>query len=172
MGADGSRGQDVVSGEESQAVRHGRTEVDRQRTSVEQRPEQDRHELPATIAVGEYHAYFHRNRYHADERPLQRTDDRDLDWLSTDQWLAYEVSVPEARTYRLELEVAAESAFGGGDVGVVLEDDPLTRVTFDATGGWYSWDRIGTDVELPVGNHTIRLVVFDGGWKLEELTFE
>ena len=172
MGANGSGGQDVVSSENSKVIQRGRSRPDRERASVEERPGQDRHELPNTIAVGEYHTYFHRNRYRADERPLRREDGRDLDWLSTDQWLAYQIEVPEAGSYRLELEVAAESAFGGGDVGVVLDDDPLTRLTFDPTGGWYTWDRVGTDVELPAGRRTLRLVVFDGGWKLDEITIE
>jgi|AntDeeMetagen285_2_1112576.scaffolds.fasta_scaffold09434_2 hypothetical protein len=172
MGADGSRGQEVVSSTERQAIQYDRTKTDRNRASVNDRPGQDRHELPATIAVGEYHAYFHRNRHRANERPLRRVGGRDLDWLSTDQWLAYEVAVPEAGTYDLSLRVAAESAFGGGDVGVVLDDDPLARLTFDPTGGWYSWDEVGEELELPAGDHTLRLVVFDGGWKLEELTIE
>lgn len=145
---------------------------DRRRASITERPGQDRHELPATVPVGAYHASFHRNRYRPDERPPRREDGRDLDWLSTDQWLAYDVDVPETGTYRLSLRVAAESAFGGGDVGVVLDEDPLTRLTFDPTGGWYSWDRVATDVELLAGRHTLRLVVFDGGWKLEAITIE
>jgi len=108
MGADGSRGQEVVSSTERQAIQYDRTKTDRNRASVNDRPGQDRHELPATIAVGEYHAYFHRNRHRANERPLRRVGGRDLDWLSTDQWLAYEVAVPEAGTYDLSLRVAAE----------------------------------------------------------------
>lgn len=172
MGADGSRGQDAVSREDSRTIRDELVRPGRDRASIDQRPGRDRHELPASIAVGAYHAYFHRNRYRVDERPLRRDDGRDLDWLSTDQWLAYDVDVPDRGTYRLSLRVAAENAFGGGDVGVVLDENPLTRFTFDPTGSWYTWNRVGDDIELPAGNHTLRLVVFDGGWKLEEITIE
>ncbi len=177
MGADGMRGQDRVSIQNGRTIHRGRELPNRERRggdrpAVHERPERERHELPGTVAVGEYHAYFHRNRYRADERPLQRDGDRGLDWLSTDQWLAYDVDVPERGTYDLTMRVAAESEFGGGDVGVVVGDDPVTRIGFDATGGWYTWDRVGTEVELPAGQYTLRLVVFEGGWKLDEFTIE
>lgn len=172
MGTDGSGGQDAVSSEEYRAVQRDRGRPERTGTSVRSRPDRARHEVPATVAVGEYHAYFHRNRHRTGAYPLRRVGGRDLDWLSTDEWLAYDVRVPEAGTYRLALRVAAESAFGGGDVGVVLDDDPLTRLRFEPTGGWYSWDRVDAAVDLPAGEHTLRLVVFDGGWKLESVTVE
>lgn len=169
MGANDSGGQQGVSGGKP-TLHYDITRSHQDRSAVAERPAQSRHELPATIPVGAYHAYFHRNHHGTDERPLRRVDGRDLDWLSTDQWLGYDIDVQDPGSYRVELRVAGDDAFGGGDVGVVLDDDPLSRLTFGPTGGWYDWDRIESEVELPAGNHTLRLVVFDGGWKLDEIT--
>ncbi|MBX0287669.1 carbohydrate-binding protein [Haloarcula salinisoli] len=126
-----------------------------------------RHEVPGTIRVSEYHAYHHADRWNAVDTPLR--GDEDIDWLASDEWLAYDVYIQAAGRYELTLDVAAADSFGGGDLGIVVDDDPLRRVEFDATGGWYSWDEITTEIELPRGTHTIRLVVFEGGWKLKQL---
>ena len=132
-----------------------------------EQPGVERHEIPGTIRVGDYHEYHHADRWNAVDTPLRGEDD--IDWLASDEWLAYDVYVQAAGSYELTLSVAAADSFGGGDVGVVVDDDPLRRVAFDPTGGWYDWSEVTTTVELPRGIHTVRLVVFEGGWKLKRL---
>lgn len=135
-----------------------------------EQPTTDRHELPGSFRVGEYHEYYHADRWTDDDAPLA-DGDGELDWLASDEWLAYDVDIRESGPYDLTLQVAAAAEFGGGDVGIAVDDEPLRRVEFDATGGWYSWDEVRTQVELPRGLHTIRIVVFEGGWKLRKLRF-
>lgn len=134
-----------------------------------EQPALARHELPGTIPVGAYHEYYHGDRWSAVDAPL--SSEGRLDWLATDEWLAYDVDIREPGPYDLTLRVAAADSFGGGHVGIVVDDDPLRRVEFDATGGWYSWEEVATTVELPEGLHTVRVVVFEGGWKLKQLAF-
>jgi len=132
-----------------------------------EQPGVERHEIPGTVRVDDYHEYHHADRWNAVDTPLRGEDD--IDWLASDEWLAYDVYVQAAGSYELTLSVAAADSFGGGDVGVVVDDDPLRRVAFDPTGGWYDWSEVTTTVELPRGIHTVRLVVFEGGWKLKRL---
>ncbi len=136
-----------------------------------EQPTTDRHELPGSFRVGEYHEYQHDDRWTAADAPLSADGDGEIDWLASDEWLAYDVDIRESGPYDLTLQVAAAAEFGGGDVGIAVDDEPLRRVEFDATGGWYSWDEVTTQVELPRGLHTVRLVVFEGGWKLRKLRF-
>lgn len=132
-----------------------------------EQPGVERHEVPGTVRVGDYHEYHHADRWNAVDTPLRGDDD--IDWLASDEWLAYDVYIQAAGRYELTLSVAAADSFGGGDAGLVVDDDPLRRIDFDSTGGWYDWDELSTVVELPRGVHTLRLVVFEGGWKLKRL---
>lgn len=138
-------------------------------TVTHAQPEVQRHELPGTIHVSGYHEYTHADRWAASASPL--TEDDKIDWLASDEWVAYDVDIREAGPYDLTLRVAAADSFGGGTVGIAVDDDTLCRVQFDPTGGWYSWADVETAVELPRGLHTIRLVVYEGGWKLKQLQF-
>lgn len=150
--------------------REPRDAVRRGHETVHEQPGLERHELPGPIPVDAYHVYSHGGRWNPDDAPLRR-DGGDVDWLASDEWLAYDVDVRESGPYDLTARVAATEEFGGGHFGVVVDDDPRTRVRFDATGGWYAWDDVETRVELPRGLHTIRVVAFDGGWKLDRLEF-
>jgi len=136
-------------------------------TGTHEQPGIARHEVPGTVRVGDYHQYHHADRWNAVDTPLR--GDEDIDWLASDEWLAYEVYIQDAGRYELTLSVAAADSFGGGDLGIVVDDDPLRRIEFDATGGWYDWDEVTTEIALPRGTHTVRLVVFEGGWKLKQL---
>jgi hypothetical protein len=169
MGYPADRSSDVVKQPDGGVIQRGGEQ--RARTlrpnGTHEQPGIERHEVPGTIRVGEYHEYHHADRWSADDAPL--SDDGDIDWLASDEWLAYDVDIREPGPYDLTLRVAAADSFGGGDVGIVVGDDPLRRVDFESTGGWYDWEEVETAVELPAGLHTVRLVVFEGGWKLKQL---
>ena len=145
------------------AVGYGRADA------VHEQPCIERHELPGEVPVGRYHTYFHARRWGADDAPL--SSGGDIDWLATDEWLAYDVDVREPGPYDLTAQVAAADEFGGGTFRLDVGDDPVGRVRFDPTGGWYAWDTVETRVELPRGLQTLRVVVLEGGWKLARLRF-
>jgi len=171
MGDSDDRRSDVVTQPDGGVVRRDRDRRVRslRPNGTHEQPGVQRHEIPGTIQVGDYHEYHHADRWNAADTPL--SDDGGIDWLASDEWLAFDVYVQAAGSYALTLRVAAADNFGGGDLGIVVGDDPLRRVTFGATGGWDDWDEVTTTVELPDGIHTVRLVVFAGGWKLKRLQF-
>lgn len=134
-----------------------------------EQPELERHVLPGTIGVGDYHEYNHGSRWTAAASLL--SDDGERYWRTSEEQLVYDVDVTEPGYYELAFEVAAADGFGGGDVGVVVDGKLDQRVPLDSTGGWYDWETVTTQLELPRGLHTIRLVVFEGGWKLRQFEF-
>ena len=171
MGDPDDRSSDVVKQRDGGVIRSGSGQRARslRPSGTHEQPGVERHEVPGTVRVGDYHAYHHADRWNAVDTPLR--GEGDIDWLASDEWLAYDAYIQAAGTYELALSVAAADSFGGGAVGVVVDDDPLRRVAFGATGGWYDWDEVTTAIELPQGVHTVRLVVFEGGWKLKQLQF-
>jgi len=171
MGDPEDRNSDAVKQPDGGVIHRGSLQRARaaQPEGSHEQPTVERHEVPGTIRVGDYHQYHHADRWNAVDAPL--SDDGEIDWLASDEWLAYDVYIQEADTYELTVSVAAADSFGGGDVGIVVDEEPLSRVEFDATGGWYTWDEVTAQVELPRGIHTVRLVVFEGGWKLKQLEF-
>jgi len=132
-----------------------------------ERPVQRRHELPGTIPVSAYRTYRHGGRWQGETEPLLGAGDRAL--LVTDEWLSYAVDVRESGPHDVVLRVAAADGFGGGRVGFVVDGEPRCQLDFGATGGWNGWDAVGTRLELPRGCQTLRIVVLDGGWKLDRL---
>ncbi|MDS0259897.1 carbohydrate-binding protein [Haloarcula sp. S1CR25-12] len=171
MGDPDDRRSEVTRQPDGGVVQRGgeRRGRDRRVHGAHEQPGIERHEVPGTISVGAYHQYHHADRWNAVDTPL--SGDGEIDWLASDEWLAYDVYIQEAGTYELTIHVAAADSFGGGDLGVVVDDDPLRRFEFGSTGGWYDWKEVTTAVDLPRGIHTVRLVVFEGGWKLKQLEF-
>ena len=125
------------------------------------------HRPPARISVQAYSEYFHGGRWRPEETPLSGASPGAL--LATDEWLAYDLSVADGATDELRLLVAAVDDFGGGEVGVVVDDEPVARFTFDPTGGWEDWAALDVPVTLEPGSHTLELHVLEGGWKLSAL---
>lgn len=123
----------------------------------------DRYEIPGTIPASGYHVYAHSEH-------TQPTDsDETLDWVATDDWFAFDVYIPEGGTYELTARVACDADYGGGDFGVVVDTEPRERVRFGSTGGWNCWESVSTELDLPRGASTLRLVVFAGGWLFDSL---
>ncbi|MDS0278639.1 carbohydrate-binding protein [Halomicroarcula sp. S1AR25-4] len=140
---------------------HGR------RDGAHEQPEMRRHELPGTIPVGAYRIYHHDGRWRYDDAPLATGGDTDL--LVTDEWLTYAVDAREAGPHDVTLRVAAADGFGGGGVGIAVDGKPRTQIRFDPTGGWDRWGEVTARVDLSRGAQTIRLVVLEGGWKLDRI---
>lgn len=146
-----------------------RRSTGRETTRAHEQPGLARHELPGTVEVGAYHEYHHDGRWTTADEPLSHAGG--IDWIADDEWLAYDVDIESAGVYDLTFEIAGSEQFGDGDIGIVVDHTPLRRVQFDAAGGWYTWKDVTVEVELPKGLHTVRLVAFDGGWKLRRLQF-
>lgn len=169
MGGDHAGDVEEVTSDGGRTIQRGHHRPDRDRASVHEQPGVDRHELPGGMDVDEYHAYFHGGRWEGEETPLRRGEDRDVDWLSSDERLSYDVDVRESGPYDLRLRVAADAAFGGGDVALLVDDEPVDQFNVPPTGGWYEWKTLKGRVELPRGVHRLTFVVLEGGWKLDHV---
>ncbi len=91
-------------------------------------------------------------------------------WIEALEWLQYTVTVEEAATYDVEFRVA--SGGSGGRFSVLLGGDVIGSVTVSGTGGWQAWRSVWLrGVELPAGEHTLRLSVRTGGFNLNTMRF-
>ncbi|MCC3158560.1 carbohydrate-binding protein [Hymenobacter sp. 15J16-1T3B] len=81
---------------------------------------------------------------------------QNVDWFETGDWLDYSVNVAAAGPYAVELRVA--SANGGATLQLRTSGGAvLGSINVGNTGGWQSWQTIGTTVTLPAGAQTLRL---------------
>jgi hypothetical protein len=91
-----------------------------------------------------------------------------IGWIAAGEWLAYDISVATAGAFTINARVA--SAFPEAKkFHYVLDGKPLAGGTATLSGGdgWQSWKNVSTgDVQLPAGNHVLK-IVFDN----EKLNF-
>lgn len=77
-------------------------------------------------------------------------------------YLDFTVLVEESGYYDVLYRIASESAGGNLKLQVVQDDgttEDLSKVSFDATGGWQSWSTAtGSQAYLEEGLHTLRLL--------------
>jgi len=93
-------------------------------------------------------------------------------YLAAGEWLEYTVEIETGGTYLVVLN-AASGADSGGDVRLEIDRSEIATQNVWPTGGWDSWEeiRVGT-VDLPAGEHVLRLVVESAGWNLDWIEFE
>ena len=77
--------------------------------------------------------------------------------IDPNDWMDYSVNAPSAGTYTVNLRIASQNSAGqlqiknaGGTV--------LATVNVPVTGGWQTWQTISTNVTLPAGTQTLRVV--------------
>lgn len=92
-----------------------------------------------------------------------------IGWIDSGDWLDYTVNIAEAGAYTLEARVASESA--GGSFSLSANGQQLGNLSFGASGGWQTWKTEQTTVNLPAGQHTLRLSATQAGWNLNWLNF-
>lgn len=93
-------------------------------------------------------------------------------WNQTGEWLKYNVDIKESGLYNLEIEYA--TTFTDAEVRLWLNDDiDLTGVVdVTDTGDWNNWQTLTIeDIELPEGEHTLKLEIVTGEFDISTLTF-
>jgi hypothetical protein len=87
-------------------------------------------------------------------------------WIDGGDWMAYNVTIPTAGTYRVIYRVASPNA----NTNLRLEKDAgstqLGSVTVPNTGSWQSWTNVAHNVSLPAGTYSIGLATATGGFNL------
>ena len=86
-------------------------------------------------------------------------------WISSGEWLTYNVNVPEDGTYQVVARIASDFETSHNfDVSV---DGQSTTVNFGSTGGWQAWsDALGGNLQLTAGTHELRLDMGSSGFNL------
>ena len=90
----------------------------------------------------------------------------DLGWVDAGDWVRYEVNVPTAGMYRLDVRVAAPAAVADAFTLSVSGGGGAT-LAVPATGGWQSWTTVTMALTLPAGTRTITVRANAPGWNLD-----
>lgn len=105
---------------------------------------------------------------------LENTTDagggQNVGWIDAGDWMAYNVTIPTAGTYKVIYRVASPNA----NTTLRLEKDAgatqLGSVTIPATGGWQNWTNVSHNVTLPAGSYSIGIATATGGFNINHLT--
>jgi beta-glucanase (GH16 family) len=94
-----------------------------------------------------------------------------LGWTETGEWLDYTVNVTQASAY--DVSVRAASQGFAGALHFSLNGQPLgNTINLRNTGGWQAFRSVsGGQVNLPAGQHTLRLHVDSGNFNLNYIQF-
>lgn len=95
---------------------------------------------------------------------------QNVGWIEAGDWMAYNVTIPAAGTYRVIYRVASPNA----GTTLRLEKDAgatqLGSVTIPNTGGWQNWQNVAHNVTLPAGTYSIGIATATGGFNINYLT--
>ena len=114
-------------------------------------------------------------QYRNDGVDIERSSDPqggayNVGWVETLEWLRYTATVEEAGTYDVAIRVA--SGGDGGRLALDVDGASLGTVTVPGTGGWQSWRTVTLPgVEIPAGEHAVRLTVRSGEFNINQMTF-
>jgi hypothetical protein len=101
-------------------------------------------------------------KYRSDNVDIQSTTDTsgsfNVGWVAGGEWLAYDVNVTTAGSYRFS--VRAATPYTGSRVRIEVDGVNVTGpITLPNTGGWQTWTNVvSAPVTLSAGPHTLRLV--------------
>jgi endoglucanase len=84
-------------------------------------------------------------------------------------WLEYSVNISQAGNYLVEYRLASQDGSNGFTVSV--NGDVIDTVVVANTGGWQTWATQSNTVDLPAGEHTIKVDALDEQWNLNWINF-
>ncbi|GAX18903.1 hypothetical protein FisN_8Hh121 [Fistulifera solaris] len=106
------------------------------------------------------------------ESPVNGT--KTIGSIDTGDTIDYNITVPSAGRYRLDLGVA--SPLSEGSLMVIDRDTQEVYGQLDSvpnTGDWHTWEKVSIgSVDLPEGMVPLRVVAVVGGWNLNWLSLE
>jgi uncharacterized delta-60 repeat protein len=96
---------------------------------------------------------------------------QNVGYIDIYDWMDYNINVPSAGQYKLDLRVATPS-ISNPEFQVKIGDQVLATVKVPNTGGFQNWTTVSVMVNLPAGNQTVRLISTGGGyWNINWLQF-
>jgi endoglucanase len=95
----------------------------------------------------------------------------DVGWIEDGEWLSYTVNIAQAPGYQAGLRVA--SATGGGILRLLVDGVSAGQdLGVASTGGWQFWRTLTlSNLKLPAGQHTLKLLAVKGGFNVDTLAF-
>lgn len=87
-------------------------------------------------------------------------------WIEAGDWMAYNVNIPSAGTYRISYRVASPNS--GTSLRFERESGTvnLGTVGIPNTGGWQNWTSVSHDVSLPAGVYAVGIATSTGGFNI------
>lgn len=149
------------------------------------------HPIPGTIEAGHYDVFTGGNGNgiaYLDTSPGNNGDFRsaeDVDavdsgnegssigWIAAGEWVEYTMDIASSGYYDLSFRFASDNQAGGGPFHIELDDQLITGdIPITYTAGWDDWETsVVKDLEMPEGNHTMRLQFEHGEFNIANMTF-
>jgi hypothetical protein len=79
-----------------------------------------------------------------------------VSYIEQGDWMDYEIHVPEAGNYTLDIRLASQNT--GKKLFLLVESDTLATINVPKTGGWQTWQTVSAGVYLLQGNQTLRIL--------------
>lgn len=124
-----------------------------------------------------YHDLSNENtggKYRSDKVDIRDCEEggENIGWNQTGEWYQYNVNVQSAGAYHLGLRYA--TTFTTSKLRVYCDGADVSGIVpIPATGGWSIWrTAVLKNLNLPAGNHTIRLETVEGEFDFSTLKFE
>ncbi|AZQ64282.1 carbohydrate-binding protein [Flammeovirga pectinis] len=96
---------------------------------------------------------------------------QNVGYISSGDWLKYNVDVTTAGSYLVEYRVASNN--GGGQLNLEQNSGNtiLGSVTIPTTGGWQTWTTVSDTVQLTAGEQNIAIGIPSGGFNINWIQF-
>jgi hypothetical protein len=111
--------------------------------------------------------------YRTDNVDIQQCSDGtncyNIAWVTSGEWMAYDVSVATSGTYQFKVRVATPNS----DRRFRIEVDGANvtgSIGVPQTGDWQSWTDVSRNLSLSAGNHTIKIVAETSSFNLNYVT--
>ena len=92
-----------------------------------------------------------------------------IGYTDAGDWLKYKINVSESGEYQIVTRYAGTAT---GRFDVYIDDVNKTTVNTTNTGGWQTWASVVTSINLPAGEHILKLAVVNAGFNINWLKFE
>lgn len=91
-------------------------------------------------------------------------------WIETGDWMAYDINLPSAGTYRVSYRVASPNSGTSLRFERASGTVNLGTVGIPNTGGWQNWTTVSHDVSLPAGAYSVGIATSTGGFNINKFT--
>ncbi len=97
--------------------------------------------------------------------------DYNVGWTNISEWLEYTVEIEVPGSYIFEITAASDG--GGGALTLLVDGVPTGGIlNIPDTNGWQNWELLQQEnIDLPEGEHIIKLLIVSAGFNLGKMEF-